>query len=206
VVLVACCLRVDGLSADDDPPTAAKEKARLTSAAEETFFENKVRPLLVAKCVTCHGPKKQHADLRLDSLPGMLKGGESGAAIVPFKPDESLLIEAVRRESFEMPPNETLTADQVGVLTRWIQQGAQWPDSHGEVAKPTAKDFKNHWAFRPIKRPSIPSVRNTSWPRNEIDYFILNKLERRDMTPSPPSSLPTLARRIKWDLVGLPVS
>lgn len=174
------------------------------AAETEAFFESQVRPLLIEKCVSCHGEKKQHAGLRLDSRHAMLAGGDSGPSVVPMQPDESLLIDAVKRESFEMPPDETLSEDQVEILSRWVEMGAPWP---GEVASDTSgPDFANHWAFVPISRPEVPKVKNAAWPRNEIDFFVLDQLERQEFTPSPRATLADLARRIKWDLVGLTVS
>ncbi|QDS91565.1 Planctomycete cytochrome C [Roseimaritima multifibrata] len=182
-----------------DKPVSAEQQA-----ATEAFFETKVRPLLFDKCISCHGAKKQHAGLRLDSRHAMLTGGDSGPSLVPMKPDESLLIEAVKRESFEMPPEESLDDDQVQILTRWIEMGAPWP---GEVAAVgNGPDFANHWAFKPISRPELPMVRDTDWPRNAIDFFILNRLEQQGLSPSEPTTPAVLARRIKWDLVGLPAT
>jgi len=193
------------------PPSESVVRADESIAASkqaeaEHFFESKVRPLLLAKCVSCHGPKKQHAGLRLDSRQGILSGGDSGAAVVPFQPDESLLMEAVRRESLEMPPDETLHADQVTLLSRWIIEGTVWPNDGSDMVTPAAPDYQNHWAFRPIQRPEIPLVSDSQWPHNEIDFFVLHRLEREGFTPSPPASLDVLTRRIKYDLVGLPVT
>ncbi|TWU21702.1 Planctomycete cytochrome C [Novipirellula galeiformis] len=182
-----------------DNAVSAEQQAEI-----EAFFENKVRPLLFDKCISCHGEKKQHAGLRLDSRHAMLEGGDSGPSVVPKQPDESLLIEAVKRESFEMPPEESLDDDQVQILTRWVEMGAPWP---GEVAAVrSGPDFANHWAFKPIIRPEVPAVRNSAWPRNAIDFFILNQLEHQGLAPSEPTTQATLARRIKWDLVGLPAT
>ncbi len=183
----------------------AEQAVSAEQAAEtEAFFENKVRPLLMDKCVSCHGDKKQHAGLRLDSRHAMLTGGDSGPSLVPMKPDQSLLIEAVKRESFEMPPDEALDAEQVQILSRWVEMGAPWP---GEVtADHSGPDFANHWAFQPISHPEVPTVQNADWPRNAIDFFILNQLEKQGLAPSEPAPQATLARRIKWDLVGLPTS
>ena len=169
------------------------------------FFETSVRPLLLDKCIDCHGPKKQHSGLRMDSMKSMLNGGDSGPAIVPFKPEESLLMEAVRRESFEMPPEEPLTADEVAVLERWIRQGAIWRET-GNAAADTVPDFAGHWAFRPVQSPPVPEVRQAAWPRNDIDRFVLHRLEQSGITPSDQAEVGVLARRMKFDLLGLPVS
>ena len=102
-------------------PTEAAEAAR------EKFFEQNVRPLLAQNCYSCHGEKKQKGGLRLDSIEAILKGGESGPAVVPGKPDESLLVSAINYAGPEMPPSGKLAPEKVAVLTRWVSAGARWP-------------------------------------------------------------------------------
>lgn len=166
------------------------------------FFEEHVRPLLLKHCIDCHGPKKQFAELRLDAREHLLKGGESGPAIVVNQPEDSLLISAVKRESLEMPPDQTLSPDEIRVLSTWIEQGAVWPDS-ARLADTKSIDFSRHWSFQPIQSPPRPAVQNTSWPQNDIDYFILARLEAEQLSPSPPAAPATLLRRMHWDLTGL---
>ncbi|MEQ9067266.1 MAG: c-type cytochrome domain-containing protein, partial [Gimesia chilikensis] len=165
------------------------------------FFEEHVRPLLLKHCIDCHGPKKQFAELRLDSREHLLKGGESGPGIVVNQPEDSLLISAVKRESLEMPPDRTLSPDEIKVLTTWIEQGALWPDS-ARLADTKSVDFSRHWSFQPIQNPPRPAVKNTSWPQNDIDYFILARLEAEQLSPSPPAYPATLLKRMHWDLTG----
>lgn len=173
---------------------------------QEQFFENEIRPVLVKRCFSCHGEKKQFAELRLDSLKGMLKGGETGPAIVPGHPEKSLLVESINRESFEMPPEEELPEEEIILLTKWIKAGAYWPETTEETNHDKQRSFINHWAFQPVSNPAIPEVNNKDWPLNPIDHFVLRKLEENQLTPSPPADQITLRRRIKWDLVGLPLS
>ena len=98
-----------------------------TQFARDLFFEQNVRPLLAEKCYSCHGDKKQKAGLRLDSLEAILKGGESGPAVVAGKPEESLIVEAINYQGLEMPPTGKLAPEKVAVLTRWVALGAPWP-------------------------------------------------------------------------------
>ena len=169
---------------------------------QDRFFEEHVRPLLIKHCLECHGPKKQFAELRIDSRDHLLKGGETGPAIKVNHPNESLLMSAVRRESLEMPPDNPLNKEEIEILSSWIKQGAAWPQT-AIIGTETKINFSEHWAFRPIQNPSRPSVKETNWPQNEIDYFILSKLEQQHLKPSPPAKSATLLRRISWDLTGL---
>ena len=181
----------------------------------DRFFEAKVRPLLVDQCLKCHGPAKQKGGLRLDSRAAVLSGGDSGPALVAGKPEESLIVQAVKQEDDgpKMPPSKKLSPEQVGVLETWVKLGAPWP---GEVAGATAaakkagfaiKDSdRAHWAFQPVARPAIPPVKDAAWVANPIDSFILAKLEANGLKPNPPASKHALMRRVTYDLTGLPPS
>ena len=178
------------------------------------FFENEVRPLLAEKCWGCHGAEKQKGDLRLDSIDAILHGGESGASLVPGNADESLLIQAVRYESFEMPPSGPLTDKEIEVLSRWVKMGAPWPgtDPQRIVARPRelfSADDRNWWAFQPLKVPAIPkdvaaAEKAQRWPRNTIDLWILDELKSAGLTPAAEADRTTLIRRLYFDLLGLP--
>ena len=185
--------------------TEASPQPEKISPAGVEFFEKSVRPLLVAACGECHGPQKQWAGLRVDSRSRLLSGGDSGPAIVPGKPEESLLISAVRRTSFEMPPDKPLTEQQVAILERWIRIGAPWPDE-----KPTATNknhlLESHWAFQPLTHPALPVVAESEWVRTPVDAFVLEKLQASRLQPSPPADRRTLIRRLSYDLTGLPPS
>jgi hypothetical protein len=193
-----------------------------TQAAREQFFEQNIRPLLAENCYSCHGDKKQKGGLRLDSLEAILKGGASGPAVVPGKPDESLLVEAINYKELEMPPTGKLDSEKVTVLTRWVSLGAPWP-SRDRVAHATgalanrvgaklgAAD-RGIWSLKPIRRPSIPDrVRSESetwaaWSSNAIDRFILKGLLDHGLTPAAEADKSTLIRRATFDLTGLPPS
>ncbi|MCA9229357.1 MAG: DUF1553 domain-containing protein [Planctomycetales bacterium] len=186
-------------------PLASDGHAESTARQELQFFEHHVRPLLATHCFECHGSKKQFSELRVDSRDGLLRGGENGPALVPGKPEESLLIEAVRRESLEMPPEEELTPEQIGILAEWIRRGAVWPEEIDQEMLDKQRGIDRHWAFQPIANPPLPEVEQTAWPKNAIDYYILARLEAEGLTPSPPADRRTLLRRLAWDLTGLPV-
>ncbi|HEX6986920.1 MAG TPA: PSD1 and planctomycete cytochrome C domain-containing protein [Planctomycetaceae bacterium] len=172
------------------------------------FFEKSVRPLLATHCVECHGPKKQNGNLRLDHRSFLLKGGDTGPAVAPGKPDESLLIEAINYASYEMPPTGRLKPEQIAVLTKWVELGAPWPDEKiADAADADGFDLearKRHWSFRPIAPVPPPEVRDESWPRDDLDRFVLAKLEAAGLRPAEDADKRTLIRRAYFDLIGLP--
>lgn len=175
---------------------------RAPGADEIRFFETRIRPVLAEQCFSCHGPKRQRADLRLDSAEAFRKGGSSGALIVSGKPDESLLLRAVRHaEGVDaMPPNKKLTDRQIADLARWVAIGAPYPKT-----TPVAKDrSSDHWAFKPVADPAVPAVRDKAWGRGAIDRFILSGLEAKNLRPAPQADRRTLIRRVTFDLIGLP--
>ncbi|HUQ69733.1 MAG TPA: PSD1 and planctomycete cytochrome C domain-containing protein [Planctomycetaceae bacterium] len=169
------------------------------------FFEREVRPLLFNKCGKCHGAAKQWAELRLDSRVAMLKGGEHGPAIIPGKPDESRLIEAVRQTGdVQMPPDGKLTEAQIAALERWIKLGAPWPNSPLAAESDRARIARTHWAFQPVKDVVPPQVADAAWTRTPVDQFVLARLTANELAPSPPADRRTLIRRVRYDLTGLP--
>ena len=173
------------------------------TAEQIRFFETSIRPLLVEKCLKCHGDKKQWGGLRLDSRESLMRGGESGAAIVPGKPDKSLLISAIREtdDELRMPKDDKLTQRQINELVRWVEMGAPFPTEAG-AAKRTRDP--NHWAFQPPVKPPAPAVVNTEWPQSALDNFILAKLEAAGLSPAPRADRRTLIRRVTFDVIGLP--
>lgn len=184
-------------------PTAQAQPAPIPSQHAE-FFEARIRPVLVENCFKCHGAQKQKAGLRLDSRSALMKGGESGPGIVPGKPQESLLIQAVRHEGeLKMPPSKKLPAEAVEALSAWVKLGAPWPESKASNKDPV-DGWKRHWAFQPIRKPTPPAVKNRDWPITSIDRFILARLEERNLTPSAPAERIALIRRATFDLIGLP--
>jgi hypothetical protein len=172
----------------------------------DRFFETEVRPVLIGKCIRCHGSKKQSSGLRVDSRSSLIAGGDSGAAIVPGDLSASLLMHAVRREGdFAMPPDEELTRREIASLQRWIEIGAPWPESpasHVSVASLDAA--RDHWAFQPITVPKIPGVDHPAWVRTPVDAFVMSKLQRHQLEPSPPANRRALIRQLSYSLTGLP--
>src|SRR5262249_54260887 len=145
---------------------------------EERFFEKQVRPLLVKRCYQCHssGAKILKGGLHLDSREGWMKGGDSGPAIVPGAPEKSLLIEAVRYQSLEMPPQGKLPDPEIAVLEEWIKMGAPDPRTGPASRRPENVDVNSaraHWSFQGIADPPLPRVKDNGWPRTGVDRFIL---------------------------------
>lgn len=185
--------------------TVSAATEQLTQAQTE-FFENKIRPLLVTECYKCHSQQapKLKGGLSLESRDGWLKGGDTGPAIVPGKPDASLLIKAVRYtdEDLQMPPKgKKLSDEQIADLENWVKMGAPDPRTGMTIA---AKSPRDHWAFKPVKDPPIPQVQDTNWVKTPIDAFILARLEEKGGKPNPPADKRTLIRRATFDLIGLP--
>ena len=174
------------------------------------FFEKEIRLLLVNKCQSCHGEKKKEGGLLLTGRNAVLKGGETGAAVVPGNPEASLLIRAVGYlDEPKMPPKGKLSDADVAKLKRWVKLGAPWPKSRAPASS-QAGVFKvteaqrRWWAFQTVCDPTPPSVKNMSWPRNTVDRFVLAKLESRGMQPASPADRRTWLRRATFDLTGLP--
>jgi hypothetical protein len=195
-----CLVAVRSAAADGPTPEQAQ------------FFESKVRPLLAEQCFRCHGDvKKPRGHLRVDSRAALLQGGESGPALVAGHPETSRMIDAVHyRKGLEMPPGKKLSAGQIAVLEAWIKMGAPWP---GDLAnKPVTSaaggmvitnEDRQYWAFRPVRSPPVPVVRDV---RNPIDAFVRHKLAEKGLTPAPPARRRELIRRVYFDLIGLPPS
>jgi hypothetical protein len=170
-------------------------------------FEKHVRPVLIDKCITCHGAKKQRGGLRLDSRKAILDGGASGPAMVPGQPDKSLLLKAIRRDGeLKMPPKETLSPAAVAALSDWIRLGAPWPAATKSSPSVSAVSLarKQHWSFRPVRRPDLPVVRNALLARTPIDRFVLAKLEGKGLSLSREVNRRILVRRLTFDVIGLP--
>ena len=193
------------------PVTSAAQEFESKSSilAAEKLFEQHVRPLLVKECIQCHGEKKRESGLRLDSLEAMLQGGESGTGLVPGKPDESLIVEALRYESFEMPPSHQLSEKQIAPIVAWIESGAIWPQSNSVLrpasSKPTEAD-RQWWAFKPFSATTPPVDKTDKWSRNFIDRFVRTKLDAVGLKPAPQANKATLLRRLYFDLLGVPPS
>ena len=190
--------------------------------ASADFFEARVRPLLAANCYDCHTNERM-GGLRVDSREALLKGGRSGPAIVPGDPDKSLLIAAVRQTgALKMPKGGALEADEVSALVEWVRAGAVWsaapalsaasaaapaPSSPTAAAAPAyviKPEQRAFWSFEPLRKPPPPAVSRESWPKTDIDRFVLARLEQSGLTPVRPADKRTLIRRATLDLTGLP--
>ena len=197
------------------------------SDADQVFLE-KVQPLLTSRCVTCHGAEKSEGGLRLDSREAILKGGDSGPAFVPGKPDDSLLLSAVRatHEELKMPPKDKLPAKDIALLERWIQDGAPWPsapaspsvhatvpskhigdawtDPNNPITRLWGGERLDLWSLKPVQRPAVPTTQRKDWSKGDIDQFVLARFEQDKIAPPQSADARTLARRVYYDLTGLP--
>jgi Protein of unknown function (DUF1553)/Protein of unknown function (DUF1549)/Planctomycete cytochrome C len=198
-VVLTLCLTTPWLCAADAKLTAEQTK----------FFENKIRPVLVKHCESCHTastPKGPKGGLTLDTRDGLLKGGDTGPAVVPNNLKKSLIIKALKGEDLsQMPPKEKLSADVIADFEKWIGMGA--PDPRDGKARTTAPKIdiekgKEHWAFQPVKTPTVPS--GSTWATTPIDQFIAAKHTELNVKPVADADARTLARRAYYDLIGLP--
>ena len=196
-----CCLAASfpGLRSFAAEPTPAQVQ----------FFESRIRPVLAENCYKCHSTQaeKIKGGLLLDSRDSVLKGGDTGPAIVPGDPEHSLLVKAVRYTDpdLQMPPKGNKLPDNViADLTVWIKMGAPDPRDATAAQKAWADSGKTHWAWQPLKKPGVPEVKDSTWAKTHIDNFVLAKLEEKDLKPNPPADKRTLIRRATFDLIGLP--
>jgi cytochrome c553 len=184
-------------------------RAAEPDAAGIEFFEKKIRPVLVAHCYECHSATAEEpkGKLRLDSREAMMKGGETGPALVAGNVEGSILLRAIRYQDNEMPPKGKLPAEIIADFEHWVKLGA--PDPRDDKSLSTGRQIdyaegRKFWAFQPIAKPALPAVKNEAWVKTDIDRFVLAKLEAAGMTPSPPAEKTALLRRAYFDLVGLP--
>jgi hypothetical protein len=173
------------------------------------FFEKRIRPVLVEHCYDCHSSKaaRVKGGLLLDTRDGLRKGGESGPALAPGDAEASLLVKALRHDGLEMPPEGKLPAEVIAAFEKWIELGA--PDPRVEAAArsavpPSLEEARSFWSFQPPRAQELPAVRRSDWPRERIDWFVLEGLERAGLSPSPPAGARTFIRRLSFDLTGLP--
>jgi len=211
---MACCLRlvqtVCGLALGV-MACRQLEAIDAISGSNEKLFEGQVRPLLLDKCVKCHGDDKSESGLRLDSRAALMQGGDSGPAIVPGDPAKSLLVTALKHDGgIEMPPGSLLPGDQIAVVEKWIEAGAPWPDE-GSSASPkktrsgeATDEERQHWSFQPIADPPVPQVATASGAVHPVDAFLAAKLAETGLQPVGPADRRSLARRAVFDLTGLP--
>ena len=185
------------------------------SASQLAYFEKQIRPLLAKRCYSCHSQRagKREGGLLLDSQAGWAAGGDSGPTVVPGKPAESLLIQAIRYQDadLQMPPSGQLAAAEIRELERWIKQGAPAPQDSDLASHAAAQTHpsdpvtgRTHWAFRPLHESPLPKPANSEWSRSVYDRLLLEKLEKENLPVSPEAERATLIRRLSFHLLGLP--
>ncbi len=190
------------LSAGYGLANGSKQAEPTPTPEQATFFETRIRPVLANNCFVCHGEKSQASGLRLDSRASLLKGGDSGPAIVAGDPEKkSLLLKVIHQTgAIKMPPGgKKLAANEIADIEAWIKMGAPWPTPGS-----TPKTQADLWSLHPVSKPPIPAVKTKSWVRNPIDAFILAKLETSISKPAAEADKRTLIRRVTYDLTGLP--
>jgi hypothetical protein len=198
LIALAVCLSSPARAADAPTPEQLE------------FFEKRIRPLFVSHCQECHGEARVKGGLRLTSGEALQRGGDSGPVVVPGKPDESLLIDAVgHRSDIKMPPKQKLADAEIADLKRWVEIGAPWP-AELPNAKASGTPFtitpeqREFWSFQPVHEPAVPPVRNESWPVTGVDRFVLARTEAAGLKNSPQADRRTLIRRVTFDVTGLP--
>jgi hypothetical protein len=187
------------------PPAPQNDSVGRASAGTGPgpLFATEIRPILAARCYQCHGPDVQQNGLRLDSLDAILAGSETGKVVTPGSSEKSRLVRRLLALDRPQMPygGPPLPADQLDVIRRWIDAGAPGPDSTAPLA---ATPPVKHWAYAPPVQPALPDVKNAAWCRNPIDRFVLARLEKEELSPSPEADKETLLRRLSLDLIGLP--
>src|SRR5436190_15091670 len=178
------------------------------------FFEKKVRPVLAEHCYGCHSEaaKKKRGGLLLDTRQGARKGGDTGPAVVPGKPAESLLLKAIRHtdEALKMPPKGKLPDAVIADLEEWIKRGAPDPRDRTATAAPSTsweemlRNRRGWWSLQPVRKTNPPSVKNAAWSAHPVDRFVLGRLEERGLKSAEPADRRTLIRRLSLVLTGLP--
>jgi len=196
-------------------PVLSGPPAKNPNADNNAFYETKVRPILTARCLTCHTGAGGSGGLDLTDRAAILKGGESGSAVNLSKNADSLILRFINyHESRKMPPQGKIPQPEIDVLTKWVAMGLPMTAKKVSSAGSATGSFhgppkvnaetKNFWAFRPVKRPAVPAVKNMAWVRNPMDAFVLAKLEKNNLMPAPPLGKAAWLRRVTYDLIGLP--
>src|ERR1041385_6459760 len=189
-----------------------------TTTSEPEFFEKKIRPVLVEQCYECHSAtsKKLKGGLRADTRAGLLKGGDTGPAIMPGKPEQSLLIAAIahRQQDLAMPPKKPKLPDAIiADFERWVRDGAVWPADENAPAPVKSDGFdlgerkrRLPWIWETPRRHTPPLVKDAAWPLTSMDRFIVARLEKESLQPAPPAEPSLWLRRVYFALIGLPPS
>ncbi len=197
--LQLCMLTNQGISQDVEPH-------EVNQSQQLAFFEQKIQPILAAKCYQCHSAQAAEVEggLRLDTRDTIRGGGDSGPAVIAGDADNSLLLARILSADEPMPPDERLSAKVVADIRQWILDGAADPREVPSVVDPDYSEARQYWAFQPVVIPQLPTVEQPAWPRDPIDLFILAKLEQHQLSPAPAAAPNTLMRRLYFDLIGLP--
>lgn len=177
---------------------------------DSEFFETKVRPLLAKNCYNCH-TEARAGGLQMDNQEGMMRGSKDGPVLVPGKPDESKLIQAIRyKDRIKMPPSGKMTDEDIATLESWVRSGAIWGHPSNSNPKSVAAPYvitpeaRAFWSFQLVRKPALPSIRNRAWATSPIDVFVLAKLESAGLSPARKADKRSLIRRATMDLTGLP--
>jgi hypothetical protein len=177
--------------------------ALAAAGADGPSFRDQIAPILETRCVRCHGGAAREGNLSLTTAAAVLTGGDSGPAVVPGEPEESLLLEMIAGDPPEMPrKDKPLSRQEVATIRTWIELGAAWPS--GMVLEDRRRGGDEWWAFRPLHASKVPAVRTAAWVRTPIDAFILAALEQNGLEPAAEADRRTLIRRLSFDLIGLP--
>lgn len=195
-LLIFACALADASASDEDP-------------AKLEFFESNIRPVLVEHCYKCHSQQSKtvRGGLLLDSKAGVAHGGESGAAVVPGQPDESLLLSSLKHESYEMPPDRKLPDDVIADFEKWIADGAADPRAGGKTLVRETIDLeegRKFWCFQPIEKPTVPAVDQDQWSVTPIDRFVAAGHRSANVVPVADATAEQIVRRLYFGLIGLP--
>jgi hypothetical protein len=208
-ILLACAIGFEAMVWSSATADNVRSAGPALPPEAVEFFETKIRPVLVERCYECHSEKAKvlQGGLRLDTAERLRLGGDSGPVVVPHKPEESQLISALRYQSYEMPPTGKLPDNVIEDFVKWVEMGAPDPRTGtpaGGASTSAPENPFDHWGYKPPKRPAVPEVAQKSWPRSDMDRFVLARLEFAKLSPSPKASPRTLLRRLYYDLTGLP--
>ncbi len=190
-------------------------KSPAQDAAQQEFFEKKIRPIFANNCQRCHNPKAKLAGLDLTTAEGFSRGGASGSVVNREKPDESRLLKVISYDrEMKMPPSGKLKDHEIAALTEWVKMGAMWPGAVQAIAsenwpknssvRPFTNEEKVFWSYQPVEAVTPPAVKAGSWVKSPIDRFVLARLEEKHLKPAPAADKLTLLRRATFDLTGLP--
>lgn len=204
-ILISSLLALGSCSVRSDEPARISDE-------DLRFFESRIRPLLAARCYTCHSAKAKpvQGGLKLDSAAAFRAGGDSGPLVVAGRPAQSLLIQSVLHSDeadFRMPPRNRLPQREIDLLIEWVKRGSPFPGPVSNSPKPAAIDYQSarqFWSFRMATEKPLPNIRNRSWPRQRLDFFVLARMENHGLAPTPEVDRQAFIRRVSFDLTGLP--